>query len=83
VMSLWFMSFGGMVSIGSLAFGPVVDWIGPKPVLFVGVAGALAMSWYCDLIRRPAALLPDEERGEPLQSRHTASFDEQGVVAGE
>lgn len=83
VMSLWFMSFGGMVSIGSLAFGPFVDWIGPKPVLFVGVAGALAMSWYCDLIRRPAELLPDEERGEALQSRHSACFDEQGVVAGE
>ena len=83
VMSLWFMSFGGMVSIGSLAFGPVVDWLGPRPVLFVGVAGALAMSWYCDLIRRPAELLPAEERGEPLQSRNSASLDEQGVVAGE
>jgi MFS family permease len=83
VMSLWFMAFGGMVSIGALAFGPFVDWLGPKPVLFVAAAGAVAMSWYCDLIRRPAELLPEEERGEPLQSRNSASFDEHGVVAGE
>lgn len=83
LMSLWFMSFGGMVSIGALAFGPFVDWIGPKPVLFVGVVGAIGMSWYCDLIRRPADLLPEEERSQPLQSRNSASFDEQGVVAGD
>lgn len=83
VMSLWFMSFGGMVSIGALTFGPFVDWLGPKPVLIAGVAGALWISWYCDLIRNPAELLPEDERGEPLQSRNAASFDEQGVVAGQ
>ena len=83
VMSLWFMAFGGTVTLGGLAFGPVVDWIGPRPVLFVAVVGALFLSWWCDLIRRPAELLPEEERGDVLQPRNTASFDEHGVVAGE
>jgi MFS family permease len=83
LMSLWFMSFGGMVSVGSLAFGPIVDAIGPRPVLVVGAIGAFGISWYCDLVRRPAELLPEEKGSEPLQARNAACFDEQGVVAGE
>ena len=83
VMSLWFMAFGGTVTLGGLAFGPVVDWIGPRPVLFLAVAGALFLSWWCDLIRRPAELLPEEELGDTLKPRNATSFDEHGVVAGE
>jgi MFS family permease len=83
VMSLWFMAFGGTVPIGGLVFGPIVDRFGARPVLFVAVIGALGLSWWCDLIRRPAELLPDDDAGDVLQTRHTASFDEQGVVAGE
>ncbi len=83
VMSLWFMAFGGTVPIGALAFGPVVDWIGPRPVLFTSVAGAIVLSWWCDLIRRPAETLPEDETGEALKARHAAGLDEQGVVAGE
>lgn len=83
VMSLWFMAFGGMVAIGALVFGPIVDWIGPRPVLFLSVAGALFLSWWCNLIRRPAELLTDDERGEAFQTRNATSLDQQGVVAGE
>jgi MFS family permease len=83
LMSLWFMAFGGTVAIGALAFGPFVDWIGPRPVLYVAVAAAIGLSWWCDLVRRPAELLPDEERRDALQARNSTSFDEQGVVAGE
>ncbi|MCU1393638.1 MAG: putative major facilitator superfamily transporter [Ilumatobacteraceae bacterium] len=83
VMSLWMMAFGGTVPIGGLAFGPVVDWIGPRPVLFIGVAAAIFLSWWCNLINRPAQLLPEEAARESLQPRHPAALDEQGVVAGE
>ena len=83
VMSLWFMAFGGTVTLGGLAFGPVVDSVGPRPVLLLAVVGALFLSWWCDLVRRPAELLPEEERGNALQTRNATSFDEQGVVAGE
>lgn len=83
VMSLWFMAFGGTVTLGALTFGPVVDHFGAKPVLFVGVAAAIALSWWTDLIRRPAQLLSDDERGETVQPRNATALDEHGVVAGE
>jgi MFS family permease len=83
VMSLWFMAFGGTVTLGALAFGPIVDALGPRPVLLISVAAAVFLSWWTDLIRRPAVLLPEHERHEPLQARNATSFDEQGVVAGE
>ncbi len=83
VMSLWFMAFGGTVTLGALTFGPVVDRVGPRPVLFVAVVAALVLSWWTDLIRRPAQLLTDEERGEPFQPRNATALDEHGVVAGE
>ena len=72
VMSLWFVAFGGMVTIGGLCFGPIVDAFGPRPVLAVSVVAALALSRWTDLIRRPAGLLVDEPdnavSGEALQS---------------
>ncbi|MCU1398767.1 MAG: putative major facilitator superfamily transporter [Acidimicrobiales bacterium] len=83
VMSLWFMAFGGTVPLGALAFGPIVDWIGPRPVLLLSVVGSAFLSWWCDLIRRPAVTLTEHELRQPLQTRHTAGFDEQGVVAGQ
>jgi MFS family permease len=83
VMSLWFMAFGGTVTIGALAFGPVVDRLGARPVLFVAVVAALGLSWWTNLVRRPATLLVEDEAGESLEPRHQTSFDEHGVVAGE
>ena len=51
VMALWFMAFGGMVPIGNIAFGPVMDHIGPRWVLAMGALAALFLAWWCDLLR--------------------------------
>ena len=49
VMALWFMSFGGTIPIGNVIFGPVMDAIGSRPVLFIGAAWALFLSWWCNI----------------------------------
>lgn len=51
VMALWFMAFGGMVPIGNLVFGPVMDHIGARWVLAFGAIAAVWLSWYCNLVR--------------------------------
>jgi MFS family permease len=38
VMALWFMAFGGTVPLGYLAFGPLLDRVGPRWVLLAGAA---------------------------------------------
>lgn len=60
VMALWFMAFGGTVAIGNLAFGPVIDAIGARPVMWVGVVGAVILSEWCDIPRRRLVTLADE-----------------------
>jgi MFS family permease len=82
VMSLWFMAFGGTVTIGLLIFGPVVDAIGARWVLLGGAVWAAFLFWWCDV----AAI--DESTGyqegsELFEPGHTAAFDEYGVVAGD
>jgi MFS family permease len=82
VMSLWFMAFGGTVTIGLLIFGPVVDAIGARWVLLGGAAWAGFLWWWCDV----AAI--DESTGyqdgsELLEAGHTTPFDQYGVIAGE
>jgi predicted MFS family arabinose efflux permease len=57
VMSLWFMAFGGTIGVGALAFGPVVDAFGARPVLIISAVVAAGLSWWADLVRRPAAHL--------------------------
>lgn len=49
VLSLWFMAFGGTIPIGNLIFGPIMDAIGSRPVLFIGAAWALFLSRWCDI----------------------------------
>lgn len=49
VLSLWFMAFGGTIPIGNLIFGPIMDRIGPRPVLFFGAAWALFLAWWCNI----------------------------------
>ncbi len=83
VMSLWFMAFGGTVTIGGLAFGPVVDWIGARPVLVLAAAGAVFVGWYADLVHRPAVGLAHDETGDVLHPRDEAALDQGGIVAGE
>lgn len=53
VMPLWFMSFGGTVTIGGLMAGPIIDAIGARWVLFFGALFALFLAWWCDLDRLP------------------------------
>jgi predicted MFS family arabinose efflux permease len=53
VMAIWIMAFGGMVSIGPLALGPVVEATSLTAVLLGGAAVALALSFYARL-REPA-----------------------------
>ena len=82
VMSLWFMAFGGTVTIGLLIFGPVVDAIGARWVLLGGAAWAAILWWWCDVaaIDRSTGY---EEGSHLLEAGHAAAFDEYGVVAGE
>jgi hypothetical protein len=51
VMALWFMAFGGGVSVAVLAFGPLLDASNGTVVLGVGAAVALLLAWWCDLPR--------------------------------
>ena len=53
VMPLWFMSFGGTVTIGGLLAGPIIDAIGARWVLFFGALFALFLAWWCDLDHLP------------------------------
>lgn len=50
-MSLWFMSFGGTVPLGNLAFGPVIDHIGARPVMYMGAAVAVVVAFATDFTR--------------------------------
>jgi MFS family permease len=49
VMSLWFMSFGGTVSLCGPVFGPLLDATNGFVVLGIGAAAALALARWCDL----------------------------------
>ena len=49
VMSLWFMAFGGTIPIGNVIFGPFMDAFGSRPVLYLGAAWALFLSWWCNI----------------------------------
>jgi MFS family permease len=43
VMALWMMGFGGTVSLANIAFGPLVDSIGLRPVMLAGAVLAVAL----------------------------------------
>jgi predicted MFS family arabinose efflux permease len=61
VMPLWFMSFGGTVTIGGLLAGPIIDAIGARWVLFFGALFALFLAWWCDLDRLPKTAFLTQE----------------------
>jgi MFS family permease len=61
VMPLWFMSFGGTVTIGGLLAGPIIDAIGARWVLFFGALFALFLAWWCDLDRLPETAFLTQE----------------------
>jgi MFS family permease len=49
VMALWIMAFGGMVPVGVLVAGFLVDVASVTAVMLAGVVAALLLAWYCDL----------------------------------
>jgi predicted MFS family arabinose efflux permease len=53
VMPLWFMAFGGTVTLGGLAGGPIIDAIGGRWVMLFGAAFAVFLSRYANLDRLP------------------------------
>ena len=61
VMPLWFMSFGGTVTIGGLLAGPIIDAVGARWVLFFGALFALFLAWWCDLDRLPETAFLTQE----------------------
>ena len=61
VMPLWFMSFGGTITVGGLIAGPIVDAIGARWILLAGAIYAFFLAWWCDLDRLPrSAFLNDD-----------------------
>jgi predicted MFS family arabinose efflux permease len=53
IMAIWIMSFGGTVPIGVYVGGLMISALGMtiSQVMFVGVAAAAALAWYCDLVK--------------------------------
>jgi predicted MFS family arabinose efflux permease len=49
VMALWIMAFGGMVPIGVLIGGFVVELTSITAVMIAGAVAAVLLAWYCDL----------------------------------
>jgi len=90
VMSLWFMAFGGTVGICGLVFGPVVDSIGARPVMYFGAAAAVGLAYWCDVSRRHVRFLDDEppvplddHNREAIEAGAATGFDEHGASAGD
>ena len=49
VMGLWMMGWAGVVPLGSLIGGPIIDGVGLKWVFLFGAVVAAALAWYADL----------------------------------
>jgi MFS family permease len=54
VMGLWMMGWAGLVPVGGLVAGPVIDAVGNVPVLLAGAAVALVLAASVDL-REPVS----------------------------
>ncbi len=77
------------VALGNLAFGPLVDVIGARPVMYFGALSALALAWWCDVSRWSLTFLDDEPetlpegRSDAVEPSGATGLDEHGVTAGE
>jgi len=49
VMGLWMMAWAGLVPLGGLIAGPIIDLVGISPVLLFGAAVAAALAALVDL----------------------------------
>jgi len=58
VMALYIMSFGGTVPLGNMLFGPLLDEIGPRPILLLGTVWAAFLVWWCDIVKIDRATQP-------------------------
>ena len=50
VMALWFMSFGGTVSLCGPVFGPLLDATSGYVVLGISAVAAGLLAWWCNLV---------------------------------
>ena len=82
LMALWFIAFGGTITLGNLIFGPLIDAIGARWALLIGAAWAVFLAWWCDLVRIDR--LQGRQDGNPLlQADHATALDEEGISAGD
>jgi len=49
VMGLWMLGWAGLVPLGSLIGGPIIDAVGLTWVFLFGAVVALGLAWYADL----------------------------------
>jgi len=82
LMALWFIAFGGTITIGNLIFGPIIDAIGARWVLLFGAAWALFLAWWCDIVKLDH-LHGLQDSDPALQPDHAAALDEEGISAGD
>lgn len=68
VLSLWFMSFGGTIPIGNIIFGPVMDAVGSRPVLYFAAIWALFLTWWCNIAKIESR--PQQGVDDPLRAGH-------------
>ncbi len=66
VLALWFMAFGGLIPLGNMIFGPLIDRYGSRGMLMIGSATALFLAWHCNI----AAL---DKKHPPPSSQHLAN----------
>jgi MFS family permease len=82
LMALWFIAFGGTITIGNLIFGPLIDAVGARWVLLIGAVWALFLAWWCDLVKLDH--LHGLQGGDPaLEPDHATALDEEGISAGD
>jgi predicted MFS family arabinose efflux permease len=65
VMGLWMMGWAGLVPVGGLIAGPIIDAVGEVPVLLFGAAVAVALGVFIDL---DESVPPPHVRDLPLDS---------------
>lgn len=68
VLSLWFMSFGGTIPIGNIIFGPVMDAVGSRPVLYFAAVWALFLTWWCNIAKIESG--PQQSVDDSLRAGH-------------
>ena len=66
VMALWMMGFGGMVPVGNLVAGPLIEWTSVTTVVLAGAVVAVWLAWYADV-------RPHTDERSPAARDHAAA----------